>query len=253
MQIIIAPARKMTTDSDSLPIGQLPQFLPQTRLILRAMQQLSYPAARHLWWDCSEKIAKPNYRWLFEMKLTRQLTPALLAFTGLQYQYMGAGVFTDTQLAYLNRHLKIISGFYGILRPDDGIVQYRLGMGDRLKVGTAKNLYQFWNDRLARQLRHEDSLVLNLASREYSKAIIDFPQPGLQVVTVSFGKIHEGRFRSVTTRAKMARGRMVRFLAEHQASSLNIVKQFNELNFQYNEKLSSSTRLVFVQKADETK
>ncbi|WP_366509547.1 peroxide stress protein YaaA [uncultured Limosilactobacillus sp.] len=91
MQIIIAPARKMTTDTDSLPVGQLPRFLPFTRQILKAMQQLSYQQARKLWWNCSERIARPNYRWLFELELTKQLTPALLAFTGLQYQYMGAG------------------------------------------------------------------------------------------------------------------------------------------------------------------
>lgn len=75
MQIIIAPARKMTTDTDSLSVGQLPRFLPFTRQILQAMQQLTYQQARKLWWNCSERIARPNYQCLFELELTKQLTP----------------------------------------------------------------------------------------------------------------------------------------------------------------------------------
>lgn len=251
MQIIIAPARKMTTDTDSLPVHQLPQFLPQTKQILQALRQLSYPEAHHLWWNCSEKIARPNYQWLFEMDLEKQLTPALLAFTGLQYQYMGAGVFTDHQLAYLNRHLRILSGFYGLLRPDDGVVHYRLGMGDRLQVGGTRNLYQFWGDRLARQLCQESSLVLNLASNEYAKAITAYPQAGLQLVTCRFGRVHNHRFRQMTTRAKMARGRMARFLAEQQATSIETVKQFHELNFRYHQELSSPACLTFVESSNE--
>lgn len=247
MQIIIAPARKMTTDTDSLPVGQLPLSLPFTRQILEAMRKLTYSQARQLWWNCSERIARPNYQWLFKLDLTRQLTPALLAFTGLQYQYMGAGVFTDEQLTYLNSHLRIVSGFYGLLRPNDGVVQYRLGMGDRLQVDSAKNLYQFWGDRLARQLATESNLVLNLASHEYSKAITSHPQSGLRIVTCRFGRLHDGRFRQVTTRAKMARGRMVRYLAEQAATSLETVKEFHELGFAYDKQRSTNDRLVFVE------
>lgn len=249
MQIIIAPARKMTTDTDSLSVGQLPRFLPFTRQILQAMQQLTYQQARKLWWNCSEHIARPNYQWLFELELTKQLTPALLAFTGLQYQYMGTGVFTDDQLAYLNSHLRIVSGFYGLLRPNDGVVQYRLGMGDRLQVGTAKNLYQFWGDRLARQLATESQLVLNLASNEYAKTITAYRQPGQRIVTCRFGRLRDGHFRQVTTRAKMARGRMVRYLAEHAATSLETVKNFCELGFAYDKQRSTNDQLVFVEQS----
>lgn len=247
MQIIIAPARKMTIDTDSLPVGQLPQFLPETRQILTTLRGLTYQQAHRVWWNCSEKIARPNYRWLFEMDLTKQLTPALLAFTGLQYQYMAPGVFTTDQLAYVNSHLKILSGFYGLLRPDDGIVPYRLGMGDRLKVASAKNLYQFWGDRLARQLFTEDQVVLNLASQEYAKAVVPFQPINCRLVTCRFGKMKDGKFKQMTTRAKMARGRMVRFLTEHNATSIQTVKEFNELHFTYDPTCSSTDELVFIE------
>ncbi len=120
-------------------------------------------------------------------------------------------------------------------------------MGDRLRVGTAKNLYQFWGDRLARQLATESQLVLNLASNEYSKAITAYPQPGLRIVTCRFGRLHDGHFRQVTTRAKMARGQMVRFLAEQAATSLATVKQFHELGFAYDKQRSTDDQLVFIE------
>ncbi len=71
-----------------------------------------------------------NYQWLQQMDLQRNLTPAIIAFTGLQYQYMAPSVFSDDGLKYVQDNLRILSGFYGILRPFDGIIPYRLGMGD---------------------------------------------------------------------------------------------------------------------------
>lgn len=171
MQIIISPARRMQTDTDSIPVSQLPVYLPQTQQILEYLRTLSYSEIHHLWWDCSEKIARPNYRWVHEMNLTSNLTPALLAFTGLQYQSMAPDVFSDDEWEYVGNHLKIMSGFYGMLRPLDGIVQYRLGMGDRAKVGGTKDLYQFWGSRLADVLYDDNELVLNLASQEYSRVV----------------------------------------------------------------------------------
>ena len=246
MQIIIAPARRMTVDSDSLPVEQLPAMLDKTKEILAAFRQLSYDEAHRVWWNCSAKIAEPNYRWLFKMDLQRNLTPALLAFTGLQYQYMAPDVFTDDALTYVRQHLRILSGFYGVLRPFDGVVPYRLGLGDRLKVGTAKNLYQFWGDSIARQLSADDSLCLNLASHEYSKAVFAHQQAGQRIVTCVFDQVKGGKLKQATTRAKMARGRMVRFLAENNIRDLAGVKLFHDDGFTYAPEQSSENQLVFI-------
>ena len=141
MKIIIAPARTMAVDTDSFPYQDLPHFLPQAQEILTWMRGLSYDQLHRLWWNCSQRLADKNYRWLQEMVLTQNLTPAIIAFTGLQYQHMAPDVFTDAGLAYIQKHLRILSGFYGLLRPFDGIVPYRLGMGDRATVAGTTSRY----------------------------------------------------------------------------------------------------------------
>lgn len=250
MQIIIAPARKMTVDSDSLPVEQLPAMIDKTQQILTAFRQLSYEEAHRVWWNCSTRIAEPNYKWLFKMDLQRNLSPALLAFTGLQYQYMAPDVFSDHALTYARQHLRILSGFYGVLRPFDGVVPYRLGLGDRLQVNGYRNLYQFWGDCIARQLAADDSFCLNLASHEYSKIVFDHRQPGQRIVTCVFDQQKNGKLRQATTRAKMARGRMVRFLAENDIQDLDGVRHFHDDGFAYAAEHSSTDQLVFIRQAN---
>lgn len=245
MQIIISPARRMQTDTDSFPTDQMPAYLAKTNQILTYLRGLSYAEIHQLWWNCSEKIARPNYAWVHEMDLTRNLTPAIIVFTGLQYQYMAPDVFTDGELAYVQDHLKIMSGFYGMLRPFDGIVQYRLGMGDRARVAGTKNLYQFWGAQLATDLYQENDLVLNLALQEYSRAVQPFVTANQQYVTCRFVEIIDGKPKQKATLAKMARGNMVRYLASQQATTVDQVKQF-AIGYHYEEKLSTSTLLTFL-------
>lgn len=245
MQIIISPARRMRVDLDSFPVAGLPRYLKQTDQILDYLRQLSYQEIHQLWWNCSERIARPNYQWVHQMNLRQRLTPAIIAFTGLQYQYMAPDVFDDDELEYIQHHLKIMSGFYGMLKPFDGIVQYRLGMGDRAKVAGTKNLYQFWGQRLADDLYQNDELVVNLASQEYSKAIQPYVSGNRQFVTCRFVEIIDGNPKQKATLAKMARGNMVRFLASHNAIALGQVKKFN-LGYQYQPQLSTAELLTFV-------
>lgn len=245
MQIIIAPARRMQTDTDSFPVRQLPKFIDQAQQILDYLRGLSYDQIHRLWWNCSEKIARPNYQRLHQMNLRRDLTPAIIAFTGLQYQYMAPDVFTDNELDYVQKHLKILSGFYGILRPFDGIVQYRLGMGDRAHANGTKSLYEFWGSRLADTLYHNDNLVINLASQEYSKAIKPYVHGNRQLVTIKFGEMIDGQVKQKATLAKMARGNMVRYLASQNANSLDQVKNF-QLAYHYRAQLSDKSTLVFI-------
>ena len=125
MKIIISPARKMKSDPDSLPYDALPQYLEQSQEILKWLNTLTFKQLHQLWWNCSERLAQTNYRRVKGMNLTDNLTPAVLAFQGLQYQYIGAGVMTEHQLRYLQEHLRILSGLYGILKPFDGISHIR--------------------------------------------------------------------------------------------------------------------------------
>ncbi|MCG0631200.1 hypothetical protein IMAU80125_02608 [Lactiplantibacillus plantarum] len=127
MKIIIAPAKKMIIDQDAFPALTEPIYLDQTQQLLAQLQHLTYPEAKTLW-HCSDKLAQPNYDWLQKIDLTRNLTPAILSYSGIQYRYMAPDVFTQPALDYIQTNLRILSGFYGILRPFDGIVPYRLEM-----------------------------------------------------------------------------------------------------------------------------
>ena len=151
MRIIISPAKKMNVDSDSLPCADLPQFLPQTEILFEKLKAMS-PADLKKLWKCNDSILQQNVDRLDWVNLRRGLTPAILAYEGIQYQYMAPNVFTQTEYDYIQRHLRILSGFYGILRPFDGVVPYRLEMQAKLAAENAKDLYGFWGESLAKQL-----------------------------------------------------------------------------------------------------
>lgn len=245
MKIIIAPAKKMIIDQDSFPVETRPQYLEQATQLLQRLRQLSYPEAKALW-HCSDKLALPNYQWLQTMVLERKLTPALLSYSGIQYQYMAPDIFTEPALRYVQANVRILSGFYGIVRPFDGIVPYRLEMQAKLRVGSAANLYQFWGDQLYRALTPKPEPIINLASQEYAKAITPYLLPNQPFINVIFASLVDGRLKVKATLAKMARGEMVRFLAEHQITTVADVSKFDHPDYRFDPQRSTANQLVFL-------
>ena len=245
MRIIISPAKKMKQDSDSLPYRDLPQFLPDTQRIAQRLQQMSAGELRKLW-NCSEQIAALNVQRLQDMELQRGLTPAVLAYEGIQYQHMAPGVFTDGEYDYLQAHLRIISGFYGILRPFDGVTPYRLEMQAKLKIDGCSDLYAYWGDRLARRLLEETDCILNLASKEYSVCISKYLPASVKFITCVFGEEKDGKVIEKGTMCKMARGEMVRFMAEQNVTFPEQMQAFHQLGFRFDEKRSDQNHYVFL-------
>ena len=221
MRIIIAPAKKMITDMDSFTVDGLPQFLEQTERLKVILQGMS-PKELQTLWKCNDTIAKLNVARLEQMDLRRNLTPAVMAYKGIQYRCMAPGVMETSRLDYLREHLRILSGFYGLLRPFDGVTPYRLEMQAKLSVDGCRDLYQFWGDRLARQLASETDLVLNLASKEYSKAVEPHLPKSVQFITCMFGEWKDGKVIEKGTQCKIARGEMVRFQSELSTKNRNV-------------------------------
>ena len=247
MRIIISPAKKMNVDRDSLAVKGMPCFLAETKILMREIKKLSLEEAKALW-KCNDRLAELNFRRFAEMDPERCLTPALLSYEGLQYQYMAPGVFTGSALEYVEEHLRILSGFYGVLRPFDGVVPYRLEMQARLSVEGKKDLYGFWGGKLYRGLMegNRDGIILNLASREYSCAVEPYVEPGCHFITVCFEEDVDGKLRQKGTLAKMARGEMVRFLSENGVEDADGVKEFDGMGYRYREELSDEGKFVFV-------
>lgn len=245
MRIIIAPAKKMRSDPDSLAPAGLPDFLPETEVLCAALRSMD-PAALQRLWKCNDRIAALNVRRLEEMDLRRNLTPAILAYEGIQYQYMAPGVFSQGEYDYVQTHLRILSGFYGLLRPFDGVTPYRLEMQAKLAVGGARDLYGFWGDRLAQRLFAETDCILNLASKEYSLCVSRFLEPSVRFVTCVFGQEKDGKVLEQGTQCKMARGEMVRYLAETGAETLEAVRGFDRLDYRFSPAHSDEETLVFL-------
>jgi cytoplasmic iron level regulating protein YaaA (DUF328/UPF0246 family) len=180
------------------------------------------------------------------MDLRRRLTPAILAYEGIQYQYMAPGVFSDSGFAYIQKHLRILSGFYGILKPFDGVTPYRLEMQAKLKIGDQKDLYGFWGDNLARELVQDTDCIINLASKEYSLAVSKYLPAHICFITCVFGQEKDGKVLEKGTLCKMARGEMVRFLAENQITDPREMRQFDRLNFRFDAVRSTDDTYVFI-------
>ncbi|WP_339273429.1 peroxide stress protein YaaA [Paenibacillus sp. FSL W8-0426] len=246
IRIIISPAKKMKIDNDSMACKQMPHFMTESERLLRLLQKLTYDELKALW-KCNDAIAELNVERIRNMNLKDNLTPAIYAYEGIQYQYMAPGVFQHEELEYLEQHLRILSGFYGMLRPFDGVTPYRLEMQARLQGPGFSSLYQFWGRKLADQLLSESNVILNLASKEYSKNITPFLSEEARFITCVFGQLVEGKVVEKATRAKMARGEMVRYMAEHKITDVKDAKSFDRLNFGFSEERSDENTYVFIQ------
>ncbi len=247
MKIILSPAKKMRTDTDSMAAKGMPVFMERTEEICAWLKSLPYEALKKLW-ACNDRIAEQNADRLAHMDLYRQLTPAVLSYEGIAYQYMAPAVFEDSSFTYVQEHLRILSGFYGVLKPMDGVTPYRLEMQAKASIGGHKNLYDFWGSGLYEEVRDDSGVIVNLASREYSKCIEKYLTPEDRCITITFGEMSGNRMITKGTYAKMARGEMVRFMAENQIEDPEEMKRFDRLGYVYRDDLSCDTELVFERK-----
>lgn len=247
MRLIISPAKKMNAAPDVLEFQGYPEFLEDTDILRRYISGLSYGDAKALW-KCNDAIAEQNFERFRDMDLRRNLTAAIVAYEGIQYQYMAPTVMDRDALDYIQEHLRILSGFYGILKPLDGVVPYRLEMQAKANVDGHKNLYSFWGKRLAETLFSETDTIINLASKEYSKCVSSHLTPDITFITCVFGEYVNGKVVEKGTYAKMARGEMVRFLAEQKAETPEVMKQFDRLGYVYDADASDEKTYVFIKK-----
>ncbi len=245
MRIIIAPAKKMNVDADSLPWRDLSEFLPKTEMLADRLRNMSYDELKRLW-KCNDQIAALNAGRIAQMDLRRNLTPAILAYEGIQYQYMAPGVFSESEFEYVQKHLRILSGFYGVLRPFDGVVPYRLEMQAKLRMGDAKDLYAFWGDSIARTLFEQTDCIVNLASKEYSLCVSKYLKDSVRFITCVFGEEKDGKIIEKGTMCKMARGEMVRWMAERGVQDPEQLKRFDRLNYRYSPQHSDENTYAFI-------
>ncbi len=244
MKIIISPAKQMRVDEEACSCRQ-PVFLQRTGKLLAAMRKMDYAQLQQLW-QCNDKLAQQNYARIQTMKLLQGMTPAVLAYDGLQYTHMGPRVFDTQAWRYVCENLRILSGFYGILRADDGIVPYRLEMQAKLACDGFGDLYSFWGDSLYRELICDDRVILNLASKEYSKAVEPYLEKDVEFISCIFAVGTKEKYKVKATEAKMARGYMVRWCAEGNVTDVVKVQEFDGYGYKFCQELSDKRKYVFL-------
>ena len=245
MRIIISPAKQMRVDTDVFTCGSLPVFMEKTEILMQWIRSLSYEDQKKLW-ACNDKIARQNAERFAHMDLGKSLTPAILSYDGIQYTYMAPAVFEDGQYEYVQEHLRILSGFYGVVKPLDGVVPYRLEMQAKAAVDGHKNLYDFWGDNLYREVLDDSRIIINLASKEYSKCIEKYLHPEDRYITCIFGEPDGDKIVQKGVYAKMARGEMVRFMAGIHAERPEQMKDFNWSGYHFDDDRSSDHEYFFV-------
>ena len=217
MKIILSPAKKMGLEKDKL----------------KAI------------WKCNDKIARQNFERLENMDLYHMLTPAIFSYEGIAFQYMAPAVFEYGQFEYIQKHLRILSAFYGSLKPLDGVRPYRLEMQAKVTIGNTRNLYDYWGDMLYKSIIDDSQIIINLASKEYSKCIEKYLSPKDTYITITFCELSGEKLVTKGTYAKMARGEMVRFMAERGIENPADIQEFNRLGYRFREDLSSEKEYIF--------
>ena len=247
MKIILSPAKKMIVDTDNLAPVELPVYIDKTAEVLNWMKSKSKEELKAIW-KCNDKIAEQNFNRLGNMNLYQMLTPAVLSYEGIAFQYMAPSVFEDRQFEYVQNHLRILSAFYGVLKPMDGVTPYRLEMQAKVRIGDAKNLYEYWGDFLYRSVIDDSRIIINLASKEYSKCIEKYLSDKDKYITVTFCEQSGDKLVTKGTYAKMARGEMVRYMAEKEIENPADVQTFDRLGYNFRRDLSSEIEYVFERK-----
>ena len=245
MKIVVSPAKTMIENTDRYIGNSIPTYIDYSRMLLDEIRQKSYEEMKEIW-KCNEKIANENFDRFKNMNLQGNLSPAIFSYQGIQYQYMAVNVMESSSLEYIRENLYILSGFFGILRTFDVVSPYRLEMQAKFEIGECKNLYEFWGDKIYRKLFETGEVVINLASKEYSKIIESYLSKEDKFITCVFAEKKDGKIVQKATLAKMARGEMVNFLATNDIQNEEEIKKFDRLGFVFDKGLSNDNRYVFV-------
>ncbi|MDU5977039.1 MAG: peroxide stress protein YaaA [Finegoldia magna] len=191
-------------------------------------------------WKCSDKIAEESYN-LYQNFDEAPKGCAILSFDGIQYQYMDVTSLYEKHLEYLEEHLRILSGLYGILRPLDEISKYRLDFEDKLI-----NLYEFWKDEIRNHFKGEK--IIDLASKEYGQNIYKYLD--IKPLRIEFKEetLKDGciKLKTKATSSKILRGRMVNYMAKNDIVEINELKNFSSDGYSFSDEFSDENKFVFV-------
>lgn len=249
MLILISPAKTLDYSEPNFKVSSQPDFQSETKALISIMKKKSAQDIADLM-NVSENLAQLNEERFktFQKDFTfGNAKQALLAFKGDVYTKIDVDTYSEEDFEFAQKHLRILSGLYGLLRPLDLIQPYRLEMGTRLENKKGKNLYEFWDKKIAKAINEAASgqPIINLASQEYFKAV-DQKTLKSPVITIHFKEFKEDKYKVVGFFAKQARGLISNFVIKNRITEVEQLKTFNEEKYEFSEQLSKENDWVFV-------
>ena len=253
MLIVLSPAKTLDYSVDPKSNHTAPQFLSQSSKLIKTLKDKEPKDIASLM-GLSDKLATLNFdryqSWKAAKSVSSDAKPSMLVFKGDVYQGLSAEDFNAKQIKFAQKHLRILSGLYGILRPMDVIKPYRLEMGTKLQTSKGKNLYEFWGNSVQENVisdlaSQKSDLLINLASKEYFSVLGKMPEY-INVVSPVFKDFKNGKHKIISFYAKRARGLMAKWIIENNIRYFEKLSKFNLDGYYFSKKDSSATEPVFL-------
>ncbi|HLN52990.1 MAG TPA: peroxide stress protein YaaA [Lentimicrobium sp.] len=251
MLILLSPSKTLDFETPvKMKYGSEPALIKQSVQLVRIMKKIPVTGFMEMM-GISRKLAELNHeryqRWYFpyDKKIAR---PAFAAFMGDVYEGLKAWELDSTQIEFADQHVRILSGLYGLLKPTDLILPYRLEMGIKIKGKVFDDLYEFWSDKITRKvitdLKTSNKVLVNLASAEYAKAV-NFEKIKATIITPFFVEFRNGQYKFITLSGKKARGTMARYIIDKKLTDPQEIKLFDYDGYSFDEKQSNDERWIF--------
>jgi uncharacterized protein len=252
MLTILGPAKTIDTSPHGITeCSTFPQYIDRAEALVDQLRQYSISQLKSMM-NVSDKLATLNFERYVQWHSSysaKEGQHAILAFSGEVFNGLQARSLSEEDLLFAQAHIRLLSGLYGVLKPLDIILPYRLEMGTKMPNSKGKNLYEFWKEIIPNKIVEEtgiqDSKVLiNLASNEYFRSI----EPGsfpYEIITPVFKESDGKGFRNVTIYAKKARGMMLRFIIQNRINDPEYLRAFDEEGYYFNNDLSNNKEWVF--------
>lgn len=245
MLIIISPSLTMQDVSESFYDLTIPSQINRAEEIVSKIKSLTYDDMKIVM-GINDKLAELNRFRYEKIRFDNKGNPALLSYTGTVYKNIKASAFNREEVEFCKKHLRILSGLYGVLRPYDSIYEYRLEMKTKISVNGSKDLYDYFGESIYDTLIKEDREIINLCSNEYSEIVTPYLTRLDKFITCTFKIKKGGVLKTLSVDAKQTRGMMVNFIVKNGIQNRYDLKKFSDNGYKYEESLSTESEYIFL-------